>query len=907
MRTCTSSVAKLALLAAVFLALTLPSWSQASVRSLITQPVDETKLTVLRGNTHPLARAEFDKGAAPADLPINHMRLVLKRSPEQESALEKLMAEQQDRSSPNYHKWLTPAEFGEQFGPSDQDVQTVTSWLQAQGFTIGPAVKSKMTIDFSGTAGQVQRAFHTAIHKYVVRGEEHWANVSDPAIPTALVSAVFGVASLHNFFPKAQSTARLARQARRPFYTFPAGCSQSTSSSNNNPCAYGLSPADFDKIYNVPSSVTGAGETIAIVSDSDIALSNGNPTQPSDVNAFRSLFGLPAINFEQIETDSATDPGIQGPNSAGDGDEVEAVLDVEWSGAVAPGAKIDLVVSASTSTTFGGDTSATYIVDNQSTLKANILSYSYGLCELALGNAGNQFYNTLWQQAAADGITVIVSSGDNGAAGCDVDEVNGPPTQPAEFGLQVNGVGSTPYDIAVGATDFNDGNNPATYWSTTNNTTTGQSVLGYVPEMAWNDTCTNAIVITYFQGDGYDTGTAASTCNDPNVLQEDEQYGFVFLDPVGSSGGVSNCITSNQSTPQSCSGGYPKPVWQTGPGVPNDGARDLPDVSLFGADGEISGSFYIDCEEDFVNAPCDLTTGEFVEVGGTSVSAEVMAGVMALVEQKTGSAQGNANPTFYSLAAQQSATSCNASTPASSCVFNDVTQGTNAMPCASGSPNCTVMGSNAIGVLTGYNASAGYDLVTGLGSINIGNLVNAWGPTFYLSSSNPAVTVMTAGSSGSLSVTVAAVNGFTGTVNLTCSGLPAGASCNFTPSASVSLTSSTTTATVTVMVTTTAPSMLTPSSRPVHGSPTPGSVPLALVLLACTVLLLACVSGLERRWGKTALALMAFSVLIVVAGCGGGGGGGSPSNGTPAGTTTVTLAGANGNVSSVMTFQLVVQ
>jgi subtilase family serine protease len=908
MRTCTSLIAKLALLAAVFLVLTLPSWSQASVRSLITQPVEETKLTVLRGNTHPLARAEFDKGAAPADLPINHMRLVLKRSPEQESALEKLMAEQQERSSPNYHKWLTPAEFGEQFGPSDQDVQTVTSWLQAHGFTIGPAVKSKMTIDFSGTASQVQQAFHTAIHKYVVRGEEHWANVNDPAIPTALVPAVVGVASLHNFFPKPQSRARLASQARRPFYTFPSGCSESTSSSNSNPCAYGLSPADFDKIYNVPSSLTGSGETIAIVSDSDIALSNGNPTQPSDVNAFRSLFGLPAINFEEIETDSATDPGIQGPNSAGDGDEVEAVLDVEWSGAVATGAKIDLVVSASTMTTFGGDTSATYIVDNQSTLKANILSYSYGLCELALGNAGNQFYNTLWQQAAADGITVIVSSGDNGAAGCDVDEINGPPTQPAEFGLEVNGVASTPYNIAVGATDFNDLNNPAAYWSTTNNTTTGQSVLGYVPEMAWNDTCTNSIVITYFQGDGYDTGTAASTCNDPNVLQEDEQYGFVFLDPVGSSGGVSNCITSNQSTPQSCSGGYPKPVWQTGPGVPNDGARDLPDVSLFGADGEISGSFYIDCEEDFVNAPCGLTTEEFVEVGGTSVSAQVMAGIMALVEQKTGSAQGNANPTFYALAAQQPTSSCSASTPASSCVFNDVTQGTNAMPCASGSPNCTVTGSNAIGVLTGYNAGTGYDLVTGLGSINIGNLVNAWGPTFYLSSSNPAVTVMTAGSSGSLSVTVAAVNGFTGTVNLTCSGLPAGASCNFTPSASVSLTSSTTTATVTVMVTTTAPSMLTPSSRPVHGSPTPGSVPLALVLLACTVLLLACVSGLERRWGKTALALMAFSVLIVVAGCGGGGGGSSPSNGgTPAGTTTVTLAGANGNVSSVMTFQLVVQ
>jgi subtilase family serine protease len=907
MRTCTAPIGKLALLAATFLAWTLPSWSQ-SVRSLITQPVDETKLTVLRGNTHPMARAQYDKGAAPADLPMNHMRLVLKRSPEQESALEKLMAEQQERSSPNYHKWLTPTEFGERFGLSDQDVQTVTSWLQSHGFTIGPAVKSKMTIDFSGTAGQVQQAFHTAIHKYVVHGQEHWANVNDPSIPTALTPAVVGVAALHNFFPRPQSTARLASQARRPLYTLPAGCSQSTSSSNSNPCSYGLSPADFYKIYNVPSSLTGSGETIAIVSDSDIALSNGNTTQPSDVNAFRSIFGLPAITFEEIETDPATDPGIQGPNSAGDGDEVEAVLDVEWSGAVATGAKIDLVVSASTNSTFGGDTSATYIVDNQSTLKANILSYSYGLCELALGDAGNQFYNTLWQQAAADGISVLVSSGDNGSAGCDIDEINGAPTQPAEFGLEVNGVASTPYNIAVGATDFNDGSNPATYWSTTNNPTTGQSVLGYVPEMAWNDTCTNAIVIAFFQGDGYDTGTAASTCNDPNVLEYDEEYGFVFLDPVGGSGGVSNCITSNQSTPSSCSAGYPKPVWQTGPGVPNDGARDLPDVSLFGSDGELTNSFYIDCEEDFVNAPCNLSAGDFVEVGGTSVSAQVMAGIMALVEQKTASAQGNANPLFYSLASQQPTTSCSASTPASSCVFNDVTQGTNAMPCANGSPNCTITGSNAIGVLTGYNTGTGYDLVTGLGSINVGNLVNAWGPTFYLSSSNPAVTVSSAGGSGSLSVTVAAVNGFTGTVNLTCSGLPSGASCSFSPSASASLTSSATTATVSVMVNTTAASMLAPASRPVRGTPTPGSVPLALLLIALTVLVLACRSGMERRWGRTALALIAFSVLIVVAGCGGGGSGSSPSSGgTPAGTTTVTLAGANGSVSSVMTFQLVVQ
>ncbi|HXW62578.1 MAG TPA: S53 family peptidase [Candidatus Acidoferrales bacterium] len=901
---CNRHIGKLTWLVFVFFFSTLSSWSQ-TVEPLITQPVDETKRTVLRGNTHPLARPEFDTGAAPADLALNHMLLVLKRSPEQEAALEKLMAEQQERSSPNYHKWLTPAEFGAQFGPSDQDIQTITSWLASHGFTIGAATKGKMTIDFSGSASQVTQAFHTAIHKYVIRGEQHWANVSDPSIPTALAPAIVGVASLHNFFPRPQSRARAAaRRVDRPLYTFPAGCSETSST---NSCNYGLAPADFDKIYNVPSSLNGTGETIAIVSDSDIALSNGNPTQPSDVNAFRTIFGLPAINFEEIETDASDDPGILGPNAAGSGDEVEAVLDVEWSGAIAPNAKIDLVVSKSDST-FGGDTSASYIINNQ---LAPILSFSYGLCELALGNAGNQLHNTLWQQAAAEGITVLVSSGDNGSAGCDIVEVNGPAVQPAEYGLEVNGVASTPYNVAVGATDFNDPN-PAKYFSTTNNPTTGQSALSYVPEMTWNDSCTNSVVIQYFQGDGYDTGTAASTCNDPSVAEFAEEDGIVLIAPTGGSGGMSNCITSNQSTPSSCAGGYPKPSWQTGPGVPNDGARDLPDLSLFGADGIISGSFYIDCEEDFVNAPCNLTTGDFVEVGGTSVSAQVMAGIMALIDQKTGSAQGNVNPMLYSLASQQSATNCNASTPATSCVFNDVTVGTIEMPCASGSPNCTVVGSNTVGVLTGYNAGIAYDLATGLGSLNVGNLVSAWGPTFYLSSSNPAVTVTSAGSSANLSVTVTAVNGFAGTVALACSGLPTGASCTFMPSASVSLTASATSATVTVTVNTTAASGLVPASRPRSEKTTPGEGPLALALLCCIALLLTYFRGIQRRSIRTALALAAFALAIAVVGCGGGGssgggGGGSSSGGTPAGTTTVTIAGANGNVSSVMTFQLTVQ
>ncbi len=905
MRIGTNSIGKLALLSAVFLWTALPSWSQANAQPLITQPVDETKLTVLRGNTHPLARPQFDKGAAPAALLMNHMELVLRRSPEQEAALDQWMAEQQDKSSPNYHKWLTPAEFGERFGPSDQDILAATAWLQSHGFAIGAPSKGKMMIDFSGSASQVEQAFHTAIHKFVVHGEEHWANVSDPSIPTALIPAVVGVASLHNFFPKPQSTVRAASQMRRPLYTLPTGCSQSTSSSNTNPCFYGVSPADFDKIYNVPASLTGSGETIAIVSDSDIALSNNNPTQPSDVNAFRSIFGLPAINFQEIETDPANDPGISGPS----GDEVEAVLDVEWSGAIAPSAKIDLVVSPNTATTSGIDTAASYII-NTLTPTPPILSVSYGLCELELGTAGNQMHNTMWQQAAAEGITVLVASGDNGSAGCDIDEVPAlSQVQPAKFGLEVNGIASTPYDTAVGGTDFNDLSNPATYWGTVNGTT-GQSVLGYVPETTWNDTCTNSVVIQAFQGDGFDTGTAASTCNDPQVENATDANGtpFNLVATNGASGGISSCTTSNQSTPSSCSGGYPKPTWQVGQGVPNDGVRDLPDVSLFAADGVISGSSYIDCEEDFVQAPCSLSTEEFVSVGGTSVSTQVMAGIVALLDQKMGATQGNLNPTLYALATQQSAANCNASTPAASCVFNNVTVGTIVMPCVSGSPNCTVTGNDLVGVLTGYNAGTGYNLATGLGSLNVTNLTKSWGPTFSMSSSNPAVTVSSAGGSGSFSVTVTSVNGFAGNVSLACSGLPSGDTCTFSPVSPVALASN---GSVSVMVTVqTAMAELRPAKRHWRIGPTltaPAASTMTFVLLLSVGLLLVlCASGSDKRWIKTALAVATLSTWMALAGCGGGSGGSGGGGGGGTFTANANVTGASGNVTSSVPFVLTV-
>jgi hypothetical protein len=668
-----------------FLPFLLPAQS-ANVSSLISETIDETRLATLHGNRHPFARAQFDGGAAPAGLPFERMMLVLQRSPAQQAALDALLARQQDATSPYYHKWLTPAQFGQQFGPSDQDLQKITIWLGTHGFQVSRVSQGRTVIEFSGTAGQVQEAFHTAIRKYIVDGEEHWANESEPQIPAALAAVIAGVNTLHNFrkTPMHHLAGEFTRTPSgnvrpvQPLFTI-SGCSGS---------CYAVGPSDFAAIYNVlplwnaaPSPIDGTGQTIAIVGETDI--------NPQDVTDFRTLFGLPAANLNIIHDGPA--PGI-----LTDGEETEADLDVEWSGAVAKGATIDLVVSASTNSASGVDLSAQYIIDNN---LAPVMSESYGLCELGLGTAGNQFYNQLWQQASAQGITVIVSSGDSGAAGCDDHNATAP--SPAQSGLAVNGLASTPYDIAVGGTDFNDFTNASTYWNSSNTSTTLASAKGYIPETTWNDTCTNALFGTAL---GYSTN-AETNCSNSQLAH--------YVSTVGGSGGASNCTTSNGSV-ASCAVGYPKPSWQTGAGVPNDNARDIPDVSLFASNG-FEGSFYAICEADQTSGHSCSATGNFLGVGGTSASAPAFAGIMALVNQKTQTQQGNANYILYGMAAQQP----NA--------FNDVTAGTIATPCAKNTLNCTLSnGSDTYGILSGYTAGAGYDLATGLGSVNANNLVNQW-------------------------------------------------------------------------------------------------------------------------------------------------------------------------------------
>ena len=648
---------------------TVSSTSTNYVRPLITQPVDETRVTTLKGNTHRLARPQFDIGGAPANLPMDRMLLVLKRTPEQQSALTKLLDDQQDVNSPNYHKWLTPDEFGKTFGPSDQDVQAVTSWLQSQGFLVDRVSRGKTHIEFSGDAAHVQQAFHTPIHKYAIGGVEHWANANDPQIPAALVPAVAGVASLHNFHSRPQhvispNKATITYVNSKPQVNFSGG-------------VHALGPADFATIYNLnplyQAGINGTNIAIALVGRSDIST--------TDILDFESIFGLP-FSFPNMIV-NGPDPGDV------PGDDVEATLDVTWSLAVARASNITLVVSASTNTTDGVELSKLYVVDNN---MANVMSESFGICEAALTSSDLASIASLNEQAAAQGITHVVSTGDTGSAGCDnlgETVATGP--------VSVNALASTPFTVAVGGTLFNDTASPSTYWNSTNNSTTLASVKSYIPEKVWNETCT-------------------TTCT-PNDA------------PLAAGGGGASKVNGSVI--------FAKPAWQSGvSGIPNDGARDLPDVSLTAAihDG------YVLC---FAGS---CSQGSAFIIGGTSASAPAFAGMMALVDQKMaqvnpsqGARQGQANFVLYKLAAKETFSSCNASSkPAAACIFNDVTSGNNCVPGVPGyGPSCTT-----------YAAKTGFDLATGLGSVNATNLVNNWNTVTF----RPTLTTLTLNSGNPVNI-----------------------------------------------------------------------------------------------------------------------------------------------------------
>jgi len=339
----------------------------AADSSLAPRTINNNSRKTLLGNVHPLVKRRMAVGVPEASMQMDRMILSLKLTPEKQSDLNKFLAEQEDPASPNYHHWLTHEEFASRFGPTSEDILTVTNWLSSQGFNVDEVAKGRTWINFSGTATTVEAVFQTQLKQYVIDGQLRHANVTDPTIPYDLSDIVAGVVSLHNI-PLRSMIASI-----EPAYT--------------SGTKHYLSPNDFATIYNLnplyADGIDGTGQSIAIV----------GRTNPSSSNwtTFRAAMGLSA-NPPQVIV-NGPDPGDQG---AVENDEAD--LDVEWSGAVARNATIKFVVSKSTNSSDGVSLSAQYIVNNN---LAPIMSTSFGLCESDMGSSERSFWNNLWSQAAA--------------------------------------------------------------------------------------------------------------------------------------------------------------------------------------------------------------------------------------------------------------------------------------------------------------------------------------------------------------------------------------------------------------------------------------------------------------------------------------------------------------------------
>ena len=655
----------------------------------ITSPIDSSQLVALKGNVTGLIHPGSDLGRTDSAQVLHGVTLVFHPSAAQQADLNNLLVQQQQRSSPNYHKWLTPAQFADRFGMTQDDIARVTTWLESQGFTVTSVANSRNQISFEGTVSQVETVFATQIHNYLVDGVIHFANATMPSVPAALAPSVLAIGHLHNFSPKPRAIFRkLPSSGADPHFT------SSVSGSHF------LTPGDFATIYNVQplytAGFTGTNHSIAIIGQTTVSA--------SDLSNFRSAAGLPAKVPQYIlypSTSTAT---------RCTGDEGESDLDLEWSNGVASNANVIFVYAGLLS----GETctNRTYSVWDalQQAIDFNyapVISTSYGFCEQGLQSGDPGFPATVetWaQQANAQGQTIMAASGDDGAADCDSDVASA--TQgiavdvPASI-PEVTGMGGTEFTgDAEGSTPVNGVSPPTTYWAGTNGSDVISSALQYIPEEAWNDTTENL-------------GQAGGT--------------------IAASGGGASIL-------------FPKPTWQTG--TPNDGHRDVPDLAL-NTSPDHDG--YLFCSEDGANNTIQTTCsvgfrdgagGTLAVVGGTSAAAPTFSAILTLIEQDLGaSGFGNINPSLYQFA-----------TLSSGNPFHDITTGNNIVPCTEGTTDCPTTAPFQYG----FGATAGYDQVTGLGSVNANTLATAWANSRTASSVtiSTAATIVNAGTGVTFTATV---------------------------------------------------------------------------------------------------------------------------------------------------------
>jgi subtilase family serine protease len=741
----------------------------------ITGPIDSSQMITLPGHIDRRALPQYDQGPVEPTFQFGRVTLVMAPSPSQQIALNLLLAQQQDRSSPNYHKWLTPEQFAERFGVSQGDINKITAWLESQGFQAISVPRGRTSVSFSGTAAQVQTAFKTEIHRYEVNGENHIANSTPVEVPAALSGVITGVRGLTDSHP-------------RPMYVRPAGGgkagphpSYTTTIGGNT--EYVLAPGDIATIYDINSpGIDGTGQKLAIIGETDIYL--------DDIADFRTDFGLNQItdcstdangivtatacnttNFQYVLVPGVGDLGA--PSTCGD--LPEADLDIEWSGATAQNAQIIFVNAPATFTSDctqitnngGTNVALAYAIDN---VTAPVISMSYGLCE-----AEAVSLETELQQGNAEGITIMNSAGDSGAAACDGGPPNNatsPPFSPAIGGLAVNYPASSPEVTGVGGTSIPVTDFSGTYWNSNGVGTVnfGASALTTLEgqEVSWND---DVAIAQLCEGDpsnlfctqgGTKKVTGWVDLTSAATAQQD-----IWISIGG--GGVSNCL--GETGGGICTNGFPKPTWQNAITIPGltSTYRFVPDVSLL-ASPNYPGYIFCTPLDQWVSgststaSTCSGGISTAVDtysslVGGTSASSPVFAGIVALLNQYLGSAGlGNINPTLYSLAA----------TPGNG-AFHAVTSGVNDVYCAPGSPSgqpADVICPNPAGVF-GFSASSAdtktsYNLVTGLGSVDADKLFAAWSASRTTTSSitiTPSATNVTIGTSVSFAVAVTPTTG----------------------------------------------------------------------------------------------------------------------------------------------------
>ena len=676
----------------------------ATAAPLISGAVSDSAIVAVVGEKSAALASTRDMGVLADTTALPHIVMALKRSPEQQAAFDKLVHDQQDSASPMYHKWLQASQL-RGYGPDAADIAKVVDWLQSRGFTVNSVSPSGMSIDFAGKPSAVSAAFHTSLHNVTLpNGEAHIANVTDLAMPAALSPVVQGV-TLSNFFPKPNMV-----RATASVKTSKAAVKNGMSPQFDVGGYTAVTPQDFNTIYNVNplltgtaavGKLTGKGVTVAVLERTDILA--------ADWRSFRKAFGLSgyAGTLQTVAPGSCKDPGSNG-------DEGEAALDAEWIGVAAPDAKIYEAACGDTAITFGVATSMQQLVEHGT--DASVFSISYGGPEATNSPSFLAYWVNLLEEANSEGISVMISTGDSGSS-YDRNAID-------QDGLAVNGLSSNQYNTAVGGTDFLDTyeNKTSTYWRP-NNIKFYSSAKSYIPETPWDNSCAGMIIRKF---GGY--ANAIASCNDPNNP-------YNFQEGVGGSGGESTL--------------YAKPDFQNIglTGMPADGMRDQPDVSLFASNG-FWNHFLVLCMSDpnEGGTACDYTNEGDVfgnAAGGTSFAAPAFAGIAALLVQKNGPI-GNANASLYSLAKTQFSdpTLSNAcisgygNHASKSCVFYNVTAGNIAESCYATTGACfnTRYATQGIGVLRNpdaptvdaYPATVGYSLAVGLGSVNVTNLLAAY-------------------------------------------------------------------------------------------------------------------------------------------------------------------------------------